>query len=685
MKHLFLTWMALCACMAGMARTYTKVTSEPASWAGEYLIVYETGNVAMNGKEVADAVNNTVAVTIADGSITMTDDSYAFTITAKAGGYSIQGNKYIGTTSDANSLGINAADNYTNSIDWNGGDVLISCNGAVLRYNANSGQTRFRYYKSSSYSAQKGIALYKKAGGVENPAASVALNKTTAALHEGEKVTLVATVTGTNSAAPCTDVVAWSSNATSVATVDQSGVVCAVGTGSATITATAGSVSATCVVTVSAAQTIVLTFPADEQQSVQTYTTEWTATMSGHTWTFDGWNNNRNGWNYIKAQARTTANTIVSDVISQEIGKVAVTIDQVSANVTLTLEDNDSETPGVYPFTIDGPGVYTVETGHKTGMAYTLKVMVPTNPTGKSIQISRIEYCIGNNDPSTPTAVTGVTLNMTSKELEVEATQQLTATVAPSTAVDKSVTWSSNNTGVATVSESGLVTAVAVGSAVITVTTTDGGYTATCAITVKAKTTPDPGPGPGPEPEDPEGTAYTGIFTSKAWANAAGVWVKTGNDGAQYTSNQGVQMTATIGTATLESADEYTVNGVRINYCTNKSSGAGSFQVQVGTGEAKSVSTESGYQAFGTGGDGTKLRNATILFDPAETGKVTVTISCSANSVYVNSITIFGTKKDVETGINANADVNAEKVLRNGKILILRNGQCYDLRGNRVE
>lgn len=679
--------MALCACVAGMAGTYTKVTEEPASWAGEYLIVYEAGNVAMNGKAVADASNNTVAVTISDGSITLADDSYAFTITAKTGGYSIQGDKYIGTTSDANSLGINAADNYTNSIDWNSGDVLISCNDAVLRYNANSGQTRFRYYKSTSYSAQKSIALYKKAGGVENPAASVALNKTTATLKEGEKVTLVATVTGTNAAAPCTDVVAWSSNATSVATVDQSGVVRAVGTGSATITATAGSVSATCVVTVSAAQSIVLTFPADEQTSVQTYNTEWTATMSGHTWTFDGWNNNRNTWNYVRAQARTTANTIVSDVISQEIGKVAVTIDDVSENVTLTLEDNDADEPGVYPFTIEGAGVYTVETGHKTGKVYTLKAQVPTNPTGKFIRISRIEYCIGNNEPSIPTAVTGVTLNITSKELEVEATQQLTATVAPSTAVDKSVSWSSSNTAVATVSETGLVTAVAVGSAVITVTTTDGGYAATCAITVKAKTEPDPGPGPEPEPEDPEGTAYTGIFTSKAWANAAGVWVKTGNDGAQYTSNQGVQVTTTVGTATLESADEYTVNGVRINYCTNKSSGAGSFQVQVGTGTAKTVNTLSGYQAFGTGGDGTTLRDATVLFNPAESGKVTVTISCAANSVFVNSITIFGTKKDVETGWNENVNdnLNVKKVLRNGQMLIIREGISYDLRGNRVE
>lgn len=79
--------------------------------------------------------------------------------------------------------------------------------------------------------------------------------------------------------------------------------------------------------------------------------------------------------------------------------------------------------------------------------------------------------------------VTGVSLNENSISLEEGQTEQLTATVAPSNATDKSVSWSSSNTSVATVSN-GLVTAVSAGSANITVTTTDGGYTATCAVTV---------------------------------------------------------------------------------------------------------------------------------------------------------------------------------------------------------
>lgn len=79
--------------------------------------------------------------------------------------------------------------------------------------------------------------------------------------------------------------------------------------------------------------------------------------------------------------------------------------------------------------------------------------------------------------------MTGVSLNKNSVSLDVGDTETLTATITPSNATDKAVTWSSDDSTVASVSN-GVVTAEAAGSATITVTTHDGNKTATCDVTV---------------------------------------------------------------------------------------------------------------------------------------------------------------------------------------------------------
>jgi len=83
----------------------------------------------------------------------------------------------------------------------------------------------------------------------------------------------------------------------------------------------------------------------------------------------------------------------------------------------------------------------------------------------------------------TSVPVTGVTLNKTSATVSIGGTETLIATVLPSDATNKSVTWTSNNNAIATVSN-GTVTGVAAGDAVITATTQDGSKTAACAVTV---------------------------------------------------------------------------------------------------------------------------------------------------------------------------------------------------------
>ena len=83
--------------------------------------------------------------------------------------------------------------------------------------------------------------------------------------------------------------------------------------------------------------------------------------------------------------------------------------------------------------------------------------------------------------PAVP--ATGVTLDKSEVTLEEGGSDTLTANVSPEDASNKNVSWSSSNPAVATV-ENGLVKAVGVGTAVITVTTVDGGHTATCKVTV---------------------------------------------------------------------------------------------------------------------------------------------------------------------------------------------------------
>ena len=84
-----------------------------------------------------------------------------------------------------------------------------------------------------------------------------------------------------------------------------------------------------------------------------------------------------------------------------------------------------------------------------------------------------------------PVLATTIELNETSTEITEGGTMQLTATVLPEDATDKTVTWVSSDETVATVDENGLVTAVAAGTATITATTNDGSeLSASCAVTV---------------------------------------------------------------------------------------------------------------------------------------------------------------------------------------------------------
>jgi len=101
--------------------------------------------------------------------------------------------------------------------------------------------------------------------------------------------------------------------------------------------------------------------------------------------------------------------------------------------------------------------------------------------SAQTLNIDRVGIVVNT---STPVPVTGVTISPATASIRTGGTQQLTATLAPTNATNKNVTWSSSNTSIATVNSTGLVTGVAAGAATITVATQDGNKTATSAVTV---------------------------------------------------------------------------------------------------------------------------------------------------------------------------------------------------------
>ena len=227
------------------ADSWTKVTSAPASWAGEYLLVYENESSPTAGKAWTgvDEASCGADVTISSNTIsTKPDAAVSITVAAVTGGYSIKINggtnngKYLGRSANSNGMDFSTTA-VVNTFSFESNSVkIVGAGNAVLRYNSSSGQYRFRYFKSSSYSSQKTIQLYKKSAS-SCTSITPSLSYTSTSLVVGG-TSSSPTVSGNSGSGAVT----YSSSDTDVATVNSStGVVTAVGAGSATITASIAS------------------------------------------------------------------------------------------------------------------------------------------------------------------------------------------------------------------------------------------------------------------------------------------------------------------------------------------------------------------------------------------------------------------------------------------------------------
>ena len=103
------------------------------------------------------------------------------------------------------------------------------------------------------------------------------------------------------------------------------------------------------------------------------------------------------------------------------------------------------------------------------------------------VMVTLLSVSCGPDEPTPPPTpatvnVSSVSLNKNTLSLLEGDSELLTVTVSPENATNKSVNWKSSDTAVATV-DAGKVTAVKAGTATITVTTADGGKTASCTVT----------------------------------------------------------------------------------------------------------------------------------------------------------------------------------------------------------
>ncbi|MNW25225.1 Alkaline phosphatase precursor [compost metagenome] len=153
-----------------------------------------------------------------------------------------------------------------------------------------------------------------------------------------------------------------------------------------------------------------------------------------------------------------------------------------------TIEVSDDDVNWEQVVTVTG-NVYD-ETEHPlskqvTARYYKLSITAPNNTDDGNFAANIYEFeAYGYMEKPIAIPVTGISLNQSALQLMVGETEQLSASATPEDAILPPSSWSSSDTNVATVSDSGLVTGIGAGSAEITMTTDDGSYQASATVTV---------------------------------------------------------------------------------------------------------------------------------------------------------------------------------------------------------
>ena len=342
---------------------------------------------------------------------------------------------------------------------------------------------------------------------------SVTLNKTTVTMHVGDIETLTAIVLPSNATNPT---VTWTSSDPNVATV-QEGFVIAKAEGSAVITATADRVSASCIVSVVpiSGQVTSITLDKEAIELEVGGTESLTATIepASASGLHVEWTSSNPGVAQVTAEGT---------VVAIAVGTSAITasVEGQFASCPVTVVEHTEPGPGPGPEPEEPVAVTEVTLAPATlslvegGTATLTATVLPEDATDKSVTWTSDDETVATVDAEgnvTAVAVGTATITVTTTDGSFTATCAvtvaaevfpvtsitvtpeshtmmegevftLTATVLPENATDPTVTWTSSDDTKATVSETGVVTAVAAGTA--TITASSGDQSATCELTI---------------------------------------------------------------------------------------------------------------------------------------------------------------------------------------------------------
>ena len=333
------------------------------------------------------------------------------------------------------------------------------------------------------------------------PATQISLNKTTLTLAAGSSETLSATLEPTGA----TGHVTWSSSAPRVASVSAAGEVTAHSAGTATITATVNTLTATCAVTVSAARvpatkvslnkTSLTLLEGDTETLVAILTP--TGATDVPTWTSDN-----EAVATVSSSGEVTAvsagTATVTATVNGQTATCAVTVSAtrvpvqslalnhtrlslaIGGSETLTATPTPSNATDTVNWSSSAPAVAEVSAaGEVTALAPGTAVIIAA--AGGQAAICTVTVS------AVRVPATGITLSPAQLNLVVGGSETLGAILAPPNATDVP-TWTSDAPSIADVSSGGQVTAISAGNA--TITATVNGHTATCAVTVSAMRVP---------------------------------------------------------------------------------------------------------------------------------------------------------------------------------------------------